>query len=88
MGEEGKEEEETTTTNKDLLSLEECSVLFLMWFLASSHSYRQYGFNNQFKNVFKSFEDCSDIIENPVPDDNEVNLEGIVTISIWYRNDE
>ena len=39
-------------------------------------AFRKYGFNNQFTNVLKSFEDCSDIIENPIPDDSTVDLEG------------
>ncbi|KAK8796896.1 hypothetical protein WA588_001022 [Blastocystis sp. NMH] len=49
-------------TSKDLLELEE-----------PTKSYRKYGFDELFQNVFKSFEDCSEIIENPVPDDNSVD---------------
>lgn len=64
-------EEAPSSTNKDLLEFEDRSLL-------GSHSYRKYGFNDQFENVFKSFEDCSDIIENPIPDDNEVDLAGIL----------
>lgn len=39
----------------------------------ATKSYRKYGFDELFQNVFKSFEDCSEIIENPVPDDSSVD---------------
>ena len=70
-------EEAVPEMKQDLLSLEECNTFISMqWIIASFHTYRKYGFNNQFTNVFKSFEDCSDIIENPIPDDSTVDMEG------------
>ena len=56
------EEVEPSKTSKELLSLEE-----------DDHPHRKYGFDDLFENVFKSFEDCSDVIENPVPDDSTVD---------------
>lgn len=53
---------EAPNTSKELLSLEE-----------ETHPHRKYGFDDLFENVFKSFEDCSDVIENPVPDDCTVD---------------
>ena len=56
-------EPETQETSKELLSLEE----------EGQRPHRKYGFNDLFENVFKSFEDCSDVIENPIPDDSTVD---------------
>ena len=56
-------EKKTQETSKDLLSLEE----------EGQRPHRKYGFNDLFENVFKSFEDCSDVIENPIPDDSTVD---------------
>lgn len=56
------EKVEPSKTSKELLSLEE-----------DDHPHRKYGFDDLFENVFKSFEDCSDVIENPVPDDSTVD---------------
>ena len=56
---------------------------------ASTSSYRKYGFNELFENVFRSFEDCSDIIENPVPDENTVDPWGMCkVIRVNSRIDE
>ena len=60
-GTEPTEKVEPSKTSKELLSLEE-----------DDHPHRKYGFDDLFENVFKSFEDCSDVIENPVPDDSTV----------------
>ncbi|KAK8823407.1 hypothetical protein WA577_002328 [Blastocystis sp. JDR] len=61
-GTEPTEKVEPSKTSKELLSLEE-----------DDHPHRKYGFDDLFENVFKSFEDCSDVIENPVPDDSTVD---------------
>lgn len=54
-----------------------CNSLTDRYTLENRVHYRKYGFNELFENVFKSFEDCSDIIENPVPDDPSVDPWGI-----------
>ena len=61
-------------TSKDLLELEERRYPPSLSSVATK--YRKYGFDGLFQNVFKSFEDCSEIIENPVPDDSSVNPVG------------
>lgn len=81
------EEETSSSTNKDLLELESSSITNPCS-LEPQHAYRKYGFNNQFENVFKSFEDCSDIIENPIPDDSEVDLAGVSLLGVFSRVNE
>ena len=73
--------EEPSKASKDLLELEDrLSFLIAHYDLENRVHYRKYGFNELFENVFKSFEDCSDIIENPVPDDPSVDPWGISSL--------